>query len=64
MSFPRNTDVSRHLARKVHLSIVPRPEAEAVAAAEQANLDLNSLSQDLSAAVTNAHSVSTKGGNR
>lgn len=64
MSFPRNTDVSKHLARKPHLSIVPRTEAKAVAAAEQANLDLNSLSQDLSAAVANAHSVSTKGGNR
>ncbi|HXE07122.1 MAG TPA: hypothetical protein VN612_04445 [Acidobacteriaceae bacterium] len=62
MSYPRTTDVSRHLARKVHLSIVPRTEAEAVAAAEQARTDLNSLSEDLSAAVNSAHSASTKDG--
>lgn len=62
MSFPRNTDVSRHLARKVHLSIVPQAEAEAVAAAEQARVDLNSLSEDLSAAVSGAHNATTKDG--
>jgi len=62
MSYPRNSDVARHLARKPHLSIVPRTEAEAVAAAEQARVDLNSLSQDLSAAVNSAQSASKKDG--
>lgn len=59
MRFPRNTDVSRHLARKPRLSMVPIAHAEAVAAAEQAAL--NSLSQDLSAAIDGAH-ASTKDG--
>jgi len=62
MSYPRNSDVSRHLARKPRLSIVPSTEAEAVAAAEQARVDLNSLSQDLSAAVNSAQSASKKDG--
>ena len=44
MSFPRNTDVSRHLARKPHLFIVPQAEAEAVletsgSAPEKATVD-------------------------
>ena len=64
MSFPRTTDVSQHLARKVHLSIVPRAKAEAVAAAEKARTDLNSLSDDLAAAVNSAQNTSRQGGAR
>jgi hypothetical protein len=64
MSFPRTTDVSRHLARRVHLSIVPKAKAEAVAAAEQAGIDLNSLSKDLAAAVNSAQNTSRQGGDR
>ena len=56
MSIPRNTDVSRHLARKPHLSIVPKSEAEPTSAADRASTDLRSLSDDLSAAVNSAQS--------
>ncbi len=54
MSIPRNTDVSRHLARKPHLSIVRKPES--TSAADRASTDLRSLSEDLSAAVDSAQS--------
>lgn len=64
MSLPRTTDVSQHLARKVHLSIVPKAEAEAVAAAEKARIDLNSLSDDLDTAVNSAQNTSRQGGPR
>ena len=59
MSFPRNSDVSRHMSRKPHLSIVPRPEP--TSPADRASTDLRSLSEDLSAAVNSAQSPSRPG---
>ncbi len=56
MSFPRNTDVSRHMARKPHLSIVRK--SEPTVAAARAATDLRSLTEDLSAAVNSAQSKS------
>ena len=56
MSIPRNTDVSRHTARKPHLTIVPK--AESTPAAGSAKAELKSLSEDLSAAVNSAQGSS------
>ncbi len=52
MSFPRNTDVSKHLARKPRQS--PTEPAKSAPAADSAKAELKSLTQDLSAAVDGA----------
>lgn len=59
MSIPRNTDVSKHLARKPHPSEAAAPES--AAASDSAKAQLKSLSEDLSAAVSSAQSSSGPG---
>lgn len=54
MSFPRNTDVSRHLARKHRRPA--NPPLKSAPAADRANTELQSLTEDLAAAVNSAQS--------
>ena len=54
MSFPRTTDVSRHLARKPRRPA--NPPLKSAPAADRANTELQSLAEDLAAAVNSAQS--------
>ncbi|HEX3572890.1 MAG TPA: hypothetical protein VHU44_18880 [Acidobacteriaceae bacterium] len=60
MSFPRSTDVAKHLARKPKPTIKLR--AELVSVTDVASSDLQLLSENLSAAVRGAANRAEPGG--